>query len=342
MAAATTPDGAHGAPGPGAVSEVPDRRPQLGSHGARSHLVTCRLLGREDLALRTGRRLVSQTWLRAERRGGAAPCDPQVGTEASGRPRACALRWVPARAPWGRSRSAPGPPVRPAPVHPGLPPRPRPLVTTPRAGQPLPRRPHPLAPPPQAPRAPPDPRPPHPHTSGRAPFPEGPPWPCLAPRPDPATSPGPGWFAGALRSLSAGGAVQGAELGPKHHVTTTPALGERRETAPRSPSASPIGLGALRPPMATRAAPRRGRRAPQDYKSQTAPRGRPETAGDGGRLGQKAFSDWSSWLASRPWSSRAARGYPETLSPFPSPLRWQVRCHPRASVSHSWNQGGRG
>lgn len=41
--------------------------------------------------------------------------------------------------------------------------------------------------------------------------------------------------------------------------------------------------------MASRAAPRRGRRAPEDYKSQTAPRGPSETAGDGGRLGQKCF-----------------------------------------------------
>lgn len=41
--------------------------------------------------------------------------------------------------------------------------------------------------------------------------------------------------------------------------------------------------------MASRAAPRRGRRAPEDYKSQTAPRGRPETAGAGGRLGRKCF-----------------------------------------------------
>ncbi|XP_032323438.1 basic proline-rich protein-like [Camelus ferus] len=118
------------------------------------------------------------------------------------------------------------------------------------------------------------------HTGRRTQTPEGKSGvrPRLARRPSPAgpappraaISPGPGSLTGTLRAVSAGGAVRRAEPAPKHHVTAPPAPARNARPPPPVPSGLALRASQWPPEPWTR----RGRRAPGDYKSQSAPRGR--------------------------------------------------------------------
>lgn len=133
--------------------------------------------------------------------------------------------------------------------------------------------------------------------------------------------------------------MRGAEPAPKHHVTAPPAPARNARPPPPVPSGLALRASQWPPEPWTR----RGRRAPGDYKSQSAPRGRRQrsetAAGWARKLAPGGRSLWCP--GSRPLCGPegpgeravpASRAGPSPSRRLPGPVRWPALSPPSLSL----------